>query len=169
MRITVIVIVTVLAIFPVIYSTECTAEAESEILISELQSKGIEGFSLCNIGTIDVDLKGYYLFDGEGKVSFTKSLTLAHCSQITISFDVCSDQTFLVRPDNPYLTVFQVGTNGIVAESRFKLADAGDDLYLYDAKNKLLDSVCWGNKIAENWIGRSNDKPTDDKYLVRCS
>ena len=169
MRIAVILLVGALIACPILYATECTAEAGSGILISEVQSKGIEGFSLYNAKTYDVDLKGFYLSDGEGKVSFTKSLILAHCSQITISFDILSKQTFLNRPENPDITIFQVGTNGITAESRFKLADAGDDLYLYDAKNKLLDSVCWGNKTAENWSGRSNDKPTDDRYLVRCS
>ncbi len=169
MRIAAIILVLALAVCPLIYAIECTAEVGNEILISEVQSKGAEGFSLYNIGTIDIDLKGFYLSDGEGNVSFTKSLMLAHCSQITISFDINSDQTFLNRPDDPHLTVFQVGTNGIVAQSKFKPADAGDDLYLYNIKNKLLDSVCWGNKIADNWSGKSNDKPTDDKYLVRCS
>lgn len=169
MRFAVIILVVALTVCPVLYATECTAEAESGILISEVQSKGIEGFSLYNIKNYDVDLKGYYLSDGEGKVYFTKSLLLAHCSQITISFDINPYQTFINRPENPYLIVFQVGTNGISAESKFKLADAGDDLYLYDSKNKLLDSVCWGNKTAENWYGISNDKPTNDRYLVRCS
>lgn len=169
MRLAVILLVAALAVCPVLCATDCTAEAESSILISEVQSKGTEGFSLYNTENYNIDLKGYYLSDGEGKVSFTKSLMLAQCSSITISFDINSDQTFLNRPENPNLKVFQVGTNGIVAESRFKLADAGDDLYLYDTKNKLLDSVCWGNKIAEGWYGRSNDKPTNDRYLVRCS
>lgn len=159
--------VALLVACPILYAEECSAYGSVGLLISEVQSTGSEGFSLYNPGGREIDLKGYYLSDGEGKVTFTKSLTLPGCSKISITFDKDADQTFLKRPDEPDIRIFEVNTEGIKAESNFRLADAGDDLYVYSPDGRVLDSVCWGNTIAKGWSGEPAEKPTKDRYLVR--
>lgn len=138
-------------------------------MITEVQPVGTEGFTLYNPGPEDLNLKGFYLSDGEGKVSFTKSFTLPSREEITFSFDVTSDQTFLNRPDRPNINVVQIGTEGIVSEGNFRLADAGDDLYVHAPDGRILDSVCWGNVTAIGWIGEPPQRPNKDRYLTRCS
>lgn len=138
-------------------------------MITEVQPVGTEGFTLYNPGKGDLDLKGFYLSDGEGRVSFTKSFILPSQTEITFTFDVSSEQTFLNRPDRPDMIIVRIGENGITAQSGFKLADAGDDLYIYAPDGRILDSVCWGNVTATGWIGDPPQRPNKDRYLVRCS
>lgn len=139
------------------------------MVISEVQPVGTEGFTLYNPGRSDLDLNGFYLSDGEGNVSFTKSFILRSNEEITFSFDVNSNQTFLNRPDKPNMKIVQIGVNGIVADSGFRLADAGDDLYIHAPDGRILDCVCWGDVTAVGWIGKPLQKPNKDRYLVRCS
>lgn len=160
------VLVTVTPAFMAVESVSATPDG---ILISEVQPKGIEGFSLHNIGDRRLDLKGYSLSDGEGELVFTKSIILEPLADITVSFDTDAVQTFLERPGDENFFAYEVGTFGIIADKRFKLADAGDGLCLYDQGKVLLDSVCWGNVIVEGWSGPSGERPTVDRYLVRYS
>lgn len=164
-----LILAVLLTVTPAYFIAGSEAAAGDDVLISEVQSKGIEGFSLYNRSVQDRDIKGYYLSDGEGSVRFTKSLIMAPLTEITVSFDIDAAQTFLERPDKPGFFAFEVGTHGIVADKTFKLADAGDDLYLFDSRKNMMDSVCWGNVVADGWIGPAGERPTADRYLVRFS
>ncbi|MGE4577678.1 MAG: phospholipase D-like domain-containing protein, partial [Candidatus Methanomethylophilaceae archaeon] len=169
MRFVSVLLVALIAVSPAFLATESMAEVQDGILISEVQPKGTEGFSIYNGNTCQLDLKGYYLTDGEGNLSFTKSLIIAPLTDITISFDIDAVQTFLERPDDSGFVAYEVGMFGIIADKSFKLADAGDGLCFYSPKKVLLDSVCWGNVTAEGWSGPAGDKPTNDRYLMRFS
>lgn len=158
----------ILLSFPVLVP-ECYATSGPGLLITEVQPVGTEGFTLYNPGQEDLNLKGFYASDGEGKVRFTKSITLNSKEEITFSFDVNSNQTFLNRPDKPDMNILQIGSNGIVADGNFRLADAGDDLYICSPDDRILDSVCWGNVTAIGWIDEPLQRPNKDRYLVRCS
>ena len=169
MRAAIVVAVALLVACPVLCIGECSAYTGVGLLITEVQSSGNEGLSLYNPGERKIDLKDYYLSDGEGKLTFTTSLILPGRSKITITFDKNADQTFLKRPEEPDMVIFEVGTEGIKAEGNFRLADAGDDLYIYCPDGRMLDSVCWGDIVAKGWLGEPAEKPTKDRYLVRCS
>lgn len=158
-----------IAVTPAFMAIESAAAVPDGVLISEVQPKGAEGFSLHNFGDRRLDIEGYHLSDGEGELVFTRSLILEPFADITVSFDINAVQTFLERPGDEDYFVYEVGTFGIVADKRFKLADAGDGLCLYGRGNVLLDSVCWGNVTVEGWSGRPGDRPTADRYLVRHS
>jgi phosphatidylserine/phosphatidylglycerophosphate/cardiolipin synthase-like enzyme len=164
-----ILLAVMVAVTPAFTATEDVAAVPDGILISEVQPKGTEGLSLHNFGDRWLDMKGHSLSDGEGKIVFTRSIMLGPSADITVSFDADSVQTFLDRPGDEDFFAYEVGTSGITADKRFKLADAGDGLCLFDPGNVLIDSVCWGNATVEGWSGRSGDRPTEDRYLVRLS
>ena len=169
MKIRTIAAALLLLICPLLCIPECSASPGPGLLITEVQPVGTEGFTLYNPGQEDLNLKGFYMSDGEGRVSFTKNLIIPSRTEITFSFDITSNQTFLNRPDEPNRIALQIGENGIVADGRFKLADAGDDLYVHAPDGRILDSVCWGNVTATGWIDEPLQRPSKDRYLVRCS
>ncbi len=150
----------------------CSVCDESEgspgsILITEVQPKGAEGFTLHNYGA-DADLKGYELSDGEGRIIFTETLMLGHSESLTFSFDTDTPHTFVSRPAEDFVPTL-VGTHGTVKSGNFRLADNGDSLSLYSPDGRLLDTVCWGNGNADGWTGDGTPVPSKHRYLVRIS
>ena len=99
---------------------------------------GTEGFSIANITYYEQDLKGYYVSDKEGKITFTESIKVPSRSSITV---MTKEPPAWMYLSSYYLT----NSNGIVAESKFALNDNGDDLYLYDKDNREIDSVSYGD------------------------
>ena len=166
LAVAVLVLVLIPAVCPVCDESEGHA---GKILITEVQPKGIEGFTVANYGATDVDLKGYAVSDGEGTVTFTETLMLGHSESVTLSFDVNTPHTFVYRPADKDFNPVQIGTRGIVKSGNFRLADTGDDLSLLSPNGRLLDTVCWGNKTAEGWNGDGAAVPSKYRYLVRVS
>ena len=82
-----------------------------------------EGVGITNYGNGDVNLKEYRLSDGEGTITFTKSIILSGRSTIFL----------LKSAPEPWMMIdnyIQYGDKGVVCKG-FLLRDTGDDVYLY--------------------------------------
>jgi len=122
--------------------------SENLIRIYEVDPYGDEGFSLYNYGSTDVDLCGMKVTDGEGTISFTKSLIVAPRSRLTVVIGDADDNWFSSRD-----CVFRINTNGITKTGSFILNNSGDEVIL-SSDSTFIDSVCYGNKtIALGWSG----------------
>ena len=157
-------IVLSLLIFTPILLTEDTSsggEAQS-LLFFEINPFGShEGVSLFNYGAQNVDLKGWSVSDGEGTLTFVKSVIVAPGTRFTIVKSIAADDWFSGRDRTVALDDVSIEKKG-----SFILADAGDDVYLY-RNGVLIDSVCYGNKYIETgWKGDPVHLPSS-KYLLR--
>ncbi len=111
-----------------------------------------EGFGLINNGSENIDLKGYWVTTGEGKVSFHESLILEPGETLIIVGNDSSSPYFLNREGHPHKVW---GESGIVGEN-FELDDGGFSLYLYN-NNTIIDAFCYADADSEStlWTGRS--------------
>ncbi len=131
------------------------------VRIYEVDPYGNEGFSLYNYGSTDVDLLGMKVTDGEGTISFTKSLTIASRSRLTVVIGDADDDWFSSRDP-----VIHVNTNGVTKTGSFILNNSGDDVTL-SSDSMLMDSVCYGNKTASiGWSG-SPVPISSNSYILR--
>ncbi len=127
--------------------------AEKGVLLYEVnRTDADEGVSIHNYSSSEIDLKGYVISDGEGKVTFTKSFKLDAADTITIVRNIVEDSDFQGR----YPT-YTDGDKGVSIESKFNLATSGDDLYLYLGET-MIDAFCFGDKTVSDcsfWHGDS--------------
>jgi HKD family nuclease len=92
-----------------------------------------------------------------------KDIRIEPGERLTIARSIAEDDWFSGR-DN----VIAIDDEHIQKKGSFRLADAGDDVYLYH-DGVLVDAVCYGNKQAdEGWIGDPVRLPSN-KYMVRVS
>ena len=136
-------------------------EAETVLFYEVYPFGSHEGVSLFNYGSKDVDLKGWSVSDGEGTLTFVKSITVAPGARLTIAKTIAADDWFSGRDH-----VIALDDSHIEKKGSFILADAGDDVYLY-RNGALVDAVCYGNKqIDTGWKGDPVRLPSN-KYLLR--
>jgi len=144
--------------------TGCIADGsggDSDVLFYEVKPTTTEGFSLFNYGSSDVNLKGYFISDGEGEIEVLKDLIIKPNSRITFANAIVPGDGFTDRGD-----VYLIGGEYISKNSRFAIADAGDDLYLKHG-GKVVDAVCFGNKVAsEGWVEDAVSSPSK-KFIMR--
>ena len=140
------------------------AESENLWLYEVMPTGSFEAVTIYNGGTAKIDLKNYYLDDGEGTVRFTNSILIGPKCSVTISSAV-------PEPWFTDHTVYVHGTNGIIAK-QFILADAGDEVRLRKTSGGgVLDSFVYGNgdtKIS-GWTGPAFGKIAAGKMAARCS
>ncbi len=96
-----------------------------------------------------IDLDGWRLSDGEGSVTFNGSLSLPTKTDITWSD---SPERYLSL--YPGEVVYHKSSTGTITKGSFKLADKGDQVYLFDPDGNLIDVVYYGtSEPSSPWIG----------------
>lgn len=148
-------------------SYSSAATSDGGILITELDPYG-EGFTLSNTSSTSIDIKGWYVSDGEGTVTFRQSTVISPDESITY-VDKTGTNAFTSRDG---CVVFSKASDTAKIDGKFSLSNSGDDLSLYTQGGKLVDAVCYGNFKGygdlEGWNG-SPVKISSGKYLVRTS
>ncbi|MBR4226404.1 MAG: lamin tail domain-containing protein [Candidatus Methanomethylophilaceae archaeon] len=148
-------------------SDDSDAEGQLDgVLISEFSPYDWEGVTLKNYGSRSVDLKGYYLSDGEGRCTFTSSFKLSAGGSVTV-----------VRPDSTPMTSFadrdnviRIGQVGVAADDKYVFSNKGDDVYLYDPSGRCIDALCFGSgsiSNPEHWSGYSVAINGNNAVVVR--
>jgi phosphatidylserine/phosphatidylglycerophosphate/cardiolipin synthase-like enzyme len=145
----------------------CAADVSSGeeiggVMLYEVQPTGSgEGFSVFNYSQKSVNLKGWSATDGEGTLTFAKDINIASGTRLTFVKTVVAGDWFSSRSN-----VIAHDDSRIEKKGTFTLADAGDDLYLYNG-SVLKDTVCYGNKKTEQgWTGDPVRMPSG-KYIMR--
>ena len=128
-----------LALLPLIAS-DCDGTIELDMVCPT----DTEGFTIINTGPTTVDLKGWSISDGEGRITFTETLELEIGECLNIMSQTPSDWM--------HLDTFVIyGEHGIVSD-RFNLNDKGDEIYVMDSKGDIAYSFSYG------------DSPTSDPF-----
>ena len=135
------------------------------ISIYELDPYG-EGFTLINTSQSTVNLRGWYVGDGEGTVSFKKTIELG--AGETVTFVNKTNTNWFTSRDG--VIVYSKSSDMALATDNFTLANGGDELFLYAPGGKLADAVCYGNSeySGDGWNG-APVKISSKKYLLRTS
>ena len=118
---------------------------EGTLEFSMVSPSGVEGFTLFNHTLDPVDLRDYYVTDGEGNVEFNESIVVGSMCSVTI---MRSEPEAWMCIDSCHL----FGQDGISADRKFTLSDTGDDLYLKKG-NETVDSFAWGSVYDSGWQG----------------
>lgn len=157
--ITVFLIVSIATLLTV--SDESESSSAVSLKITEV-SPADEAVKIVNYGTVPVDLKGYVLTDGEGKLTFENSYVLKPGSYVIVSKSSGTDW-FDSRPN---VILF---THGSVAKSgSFVLADSGDEVSLLKGTS-VIDAVCYGKSAGtDGWFGNPVGI-SSGQYLLRDS
>jgi HKD family nuclease len=138
--------------------------ADGLVLLHEVNPYGKdEGISLYNYGSSPVNLSGYSLRDDntgkEGRITLG-SLILEPGSRITFVKEKVPGNWFSER-ENTY----DSGNSEATFSGSFAIADAGDDIYLYNG-GAVVDAMCYGGKTAsEGWIGDPVQKSSTKLFL----
>jgi len=162
-RIGYVILLSFVLLSPALFFEDVVSGAEAEnVLFYEVYPFGkYEGISLFNYGQNNVDLKGWSVSDGEGTLTFVKDVYIAPGTRLTIAKAIDQDDWFSGREH-----VLSHDDGRIQKKGSFILADAGDDVSLYN-NGTLVDAVCYGNKRIEiGWIGDAVSLPSN-KYLLR--
>ena len=132
-----LLLILLLAIVPFIAS-----DSDGNLEFDMVCPTGTEGFSIINPTHESIDLKGWSVSDGEGKVSFNESMILRPKGTVTIVSDVPED--WMQLDDH-----VRYGESGVVND-RLNLNDKGDELYLLDAEGDMTHSFCYGDSTDPN-------------------
>lgn len=98
-----------------------------------------EFISLTNHGP-DLDVKGWRASDGEGSVTINTSFIIPTGGSLTWSAPgSCFRELY------PEEACISNNASEVILKGSLKLADAGDQVYLFDANGTLVDMVCYGN------------------------
>lgn len=139
----------------------CDASSDCLRLSCVIPVGDFEGVTITNYGNAPSDLSNVSICDGEGSIRFTTSLILAPGDSLSV---LRSD------PDNwfpcgRYLTFTSPG----ITQSRFALADSGDQVYL-ERGGEVLDCLVYGSaEICEGWTGEPLQKIPRFRYAYRIS
>ena len=156
----VLAVLSLLMIVP-LSSDSSDAEQSSLRLYAVYPTEGFEGFALMNYGS-QVDLKDYYVTDGEGKVNFTSSLKIDAYSVI-----------FFCKSEPPgwigFDDIVVYGQKGVTMKG-FALADTGDDIYLKKG-DQIIDTFVYGDirDAKEGWKGEPFQKIQKKHLAVRSN
>jgi phosphatidylserine/phosphatidylglycerophosphate/cardiolipin synthase-like enzyme len=159
----VILILLLVTAVPFACEDACAANDEHLWLYEIITTGSFESVTVYNGGTSNVNMKNYYLDDGEGTLRFTNDLiigpkgTASFCSNVP-------EEWFTGR------NVYVYGTNGLVAKS-FILADNGDEVSLKRTSGEVLDAFVYGNgdTSISGWKGEAFSRIPAGKAAVRSS
>lgn len=155
------VVIALLLPLPAVTDRSAAASEAAGVVISGV-SPGEEGISLTNTGQNDADLKGLSVTDGEGTLTFVRSLVLGP-----------GDTVHLVKQKGAgwYTSrdpCVEFGSDTFQRRGSLVLANSGDEAVLMRGE-KVLDAVCYGtSKGASGWEGEPVPCPSGC-YLVRVS
>ncbi len=137
---TIVLVLVILLIVPAFPAAVSDAGEIPGVLVSRVcVSYPGEFISLTNYGT-SVDLIGWRISDGEGSATFNRSYVIATGGCVTWS---ASGSFF--RELYPGESCISNNASDMILKGSLKLADAGDQVYLFDAHGTLVDLVCYGN------------------------
>lgn len=106
-----------------------------------------EFISLTNQGP-PLNAKGWRISDGEGSVTINSSLIVPTGGGLTWVAPGSSFQG--LYPDEERISC----DDSVVSKGSLKLADSGDQVYLFDPAGELMDLVCYGNVEPQSpWDG----------------
>lgn len=138
-----------LLIVTVIPSSTSEADEAPSLTISRVcASYPGEFISLTNQG-LTMDIEGWRLSDGEGSVTINGSLIIPAGESLTWSapgsfFQELYPDELFISNDSPT----------VIVKGSLKLADAGDQVFLFDPEGTLRDVVCYGNVEPQHpWSG----------------
>ncbi|MBQ8643236.1 MAG: lamin tail domain-containing protein [Candidatus Methanomethylophilaceae archaeon] len=152
---TIAILMAVVMVFcaaPMVFE-EGDASSADGVLIQEINPMvAPEGVSLKNYGSKAVDLKGYVISDGEGKITILKKIVIEPGEIITFAEKIESDSKFTNRND-----AYVKSSDEISYDRSFQLSNDGDDIYLYNASGVLIDAVCYEDVVINDssWSGES--------------
>ena len=158
-----IAVLAVLSLLIIVPLSSDSSEADqcSLRLYAVYPTEGFEGFALHNYGS-QIDLKDYYVTDGEGKVNFTSSLKINTNSII-----------FFCKSEPPgwlgFDQIIVYGQNGVTMKG-FALADTGDDIYLKKG-DQTIDTFVYGDikDSKEGWKGEPFQKIQKKHLAIRTN
>jgi len=162
--ISIVCVLTLIAAVPCISDCASAGGNDSIWLYEIIPAGSFEAVTVYNAGAVSVNMKGYYLDDGEGTVRFSEDLFIRAKQSATFASKT-PDEWFTDR------TVYVFGTHGITARS-FILADAGDEVMLRKVlSGEVLDTFVYGNGNTDTigWKGEAFGRIPAGKMAVRCS
>ncbi len=130
-------------------------------LSAVLPTGQFEGVAVTNYGNDDINLKDYFLSDGEGTVKFTEDIILKG-----------SETVFILKAEPESWACIENyvihGEKGVTAKN-FTLSDSGDDIMLMKGE-VVIDTFVYGNVTAtEGWNGDSFQKIAKKHFASRIS
>jgi cardiolipin synthase len=126
-------------------------ENQTSLLIWEVcPSFTAEFITLMNNGECELDLKGIYLTDGEGTVTFNENLILNAGQILTICTNIST-----IRQMSIIDLAVELGSRYLISKGTFRLADKGDEVLMFSPLNNLLDAFVYGSSefSGEGWKG----------------
>jgi phosphatidylserine/phosphatidylglycerophosphate/cardiolipin synthase-like enzyme len=87
-----------------------------------------------------LDIKGWRISDGEGSVTINSSLIIPTGGSLTWVAPGSSFQA--LYPDEVCISC---GDGSVLSKGSLKLADSGDQVYLFDPTGEMMDLVCYGD------------------------
>ncbi len=144
MIVLILVILLIVPAFPAAASD--AGENPGVVLCRVCASHPGEFISLTNHGP-SVDLIGWRISDGEGSATFNTSFIIPTGGGVTWS----APGSFFreLYPEEDCLN-----SSEIILKGSLKLADAGDQVYLFDAHGTLVDLLCYGDVEPQSpWAG----------------
>jgi len=126
-----------------------SAEGPPSILISRVcPSYPGEFITIINTGPAQ-DISGWRLTDGEGSVTFETTFTVPQGGSVS-----WSDGSGRFEALYPGETSFNCSSTVVVTKGSLKLADSGDELFLFDASGTLVDALYYGGSEPQYpWSG----------------
>jgi len=161
-RVAIILVLLLVTAVPFACEDACAANDEHLWLYEIISAGSFESVTVYNGGNSNVNMKNYFLDDGEGTLRFTSDLIIGpkgYASFVSVQPEVWFTRGF-----------YLYGTNGIVAKS-FILADNGDEVSLKRTSGEVLDAFVYGNgdtSIA-GWKGDAFQRIPSGKAAVRSS
>ncbi len=146
-----------------VFASDCSDGSDDNIvrLSAVLPTGQFEGVAVTNYGNNEINLKDYFLSDGEGTVKFTEDIILKGSETL---FILKSEPESWACIDNYVIH----GDRGVTAKG-FTLSDSGDDVMLMKGET-VIDTFVYGNITStEGWNGDSFKKIGKKCYASRTS
>jgi len=161
-RVAIILVLLLVTAVPFACDDAGAANTEHLWLYEVIPAGSFESVTVYNGGTSNVNMKNYYLDDGEGTLRFTLDLIIKpkeYASFVSAQPEIWFDRDF-----------YLYGTNGLVAKS-FILADNGDEVSLKRTSGEVLDAFVYGNgdTSISGWKGDAFSRVPAGKAAVRSS
>ena len=169
-----VAVVAIICVVPIASDSSDGAGEADGLLLYEVNPFSCEGVSVYNYGNSAIDLIDYHISDNpsidpdvssEGFISFTESIVVQPGEFVVIASED-GDSNFVTREGTD---VRFIGSDGIVKTGRFVLSNSGDDVYLFRG-DRIVDAVCYGNKIIDNpslWASNDSFSTKNNVFFQR--
>lgn len=125
-----------------------------------------EFVELTNTGTDPADLSGWSLSDLEAVASFPNGTALGPAGRLAVTRNASSYAEDLRRPAD---FTYDAGDAPRMAGGILRLADAGDEVILFDAAGRVVDAYVYGGSTyaGPGWQGAAAKAPTRGEVATR--